>query len=68
MKITLELFEDCCDFTAEKELEAMTRGEGNALAWQLLIDGKKLGELETYPNIVKKLDVIFDLEEIISKK
>lgn len=61
-EITLELFEDCGDFTAEKELNALSQGEGASLAWQLKVNGKEVGELETYPSILRKLDMLFDLE------
>ena len=57
MKIKLEMFEDATGFdgTLESGLET--------LCWQLLINDKEVGELDTYENICKKLNMIFELEE-----
>jgi len=54
MKYTLELFEDCSGFTLETP---------EVLCWTLFVDGEQIGELDSYDNIIKKLDTIMDIEE-----
>ena len=57
MKITLELFDDCIDFDGSLDTGL------NCLAWNIVIDGTKVGELENYENICKKLNIIFEIED-----
>jgi len=61
MKITLELFEDCCEFDGSLESGL------NHLSWQLKIDGKDFLDIDSYENICKNLNILFDYEDLIHK-
>jgi len=54
--ITLELAFDCSGYSPE---------DVDSAYWQLKVNGKAVGELNTYAELHKALDYILDLEEQI---
>lgn len=59
MKITLELFEDCSSYDID---------DLSSAHWQLMINGKEIGQLKTYEEIHKHLDILLDIEEALTPK
>ena len=62
MKIKLVLFEDCSLFDSETEQQLIAQND-SSLMWTLEIDGVEVGKLDTYENMIKKIDVMLDIEE-----
>ncbi len=56
MKITLELFEDCSEYDPN---------DLDSAHWQLKVDDKSIGKLNTYKELHATLDYILDMEELL---